>query len=147
MGSSYRHYREYQGNRYQYKMEQITVPIVMMIVIGFFTKYYWIIIVGVVMVIVVKGCKMLFQSSRQNQATCENIKSERNMEGMKSMKTTERGYLNKNNQKNNGRTDKPGTDFGQWFYDMECMNCGQKYYANGTDIWQRKCPKCQGGKP
>ena len=65
---------------------------------------------------------------------------------MNYMKTTEQGYLNKNNQKNNGRTDKPGTDFGQWFYEMECMNCGHKYYANGTDIWQRKCPKCQGGR-
>lgn len=26
---------------------------------------------------------------------------------------------------------------------MECLNCGHNYRANGTDIWQRKCPKCQ----
>ena len=34
----------------------------------------------------------------------------------------------------------------QWFYAMECQNCGHQYHANGSDIWERKCPKCQGGK-
>ena len=62
-------------------------------------------------------------------------------------KTTEVGYVNKNNQKNKGRTGQPGTDHCQWFYEMECLNCGHTYNANGSDIWQRKCPKCQGGKP
>lgn len=62
------------------------------------------------------------------------------------MKTTEKGYINKNRQKNNGKTNKLGTDYGQWFYEMECLNCEHKYYANGTDIWQRKCPQCQGGR-
>ena len=35
------------------------------------------------------------------------------------MKSTEKGYVNDNNQRNNGRTNKPGTDYGQWFYEME----------------------------
>ena len=48
------------------------------------------------------------------------------------MKSTDLGFINKNNQK---------------FYAMECLNCGHTYKANGTDIWQRKCPKCQGGRP
>ena len=61
-------------------------------------------------------------------------------------KTTITGYINKNNQRNNGRTDIPGTDYGQWFYNMVCLHCGHKYYANGSDIWLRKCPKCQGGR-
>lgn len=26
---------------------------------------------------------------------------------------------------------------------MECLDCGYKYYANGSDIWLRKCPQCQ----
>ena len=55
--------------------------------------------------------------------------------------------LNKNQQKNLGRTDKPGTDHNQYFYEMACLNCGYKYYANGSDIWHRKCPGCQGGNP
>ena len=62
-------------------------------------------------------------------------------------KSTDIGYINKNNQKNLGRTDKPGTDHNQYFYEMECLNCAFKYYANGSDIWHRKCPGCQGGKP
>ena len=61
-------------------------------------------------------------------------------------KSTEIGYINRNNQQNKGRSEKWGTDHMQWFYHMECLNCGHKYYANGSEIWQRKCPTCQGGK-
>lgn len=64
----------------------------------------------------------------------------------KAEKTTTTGYINKNNQRNNGRTDQLGTGQGQWFYDMECLYCGHRYYANGHDIWLRKCPKCQGAR-
>ena len=67
--------------------------------------------------------------------------------GDKRMKSTEKGFVNHNNQRNNGKTDKPGTGNFQWFYDMECLNCGHRYLANGHDVWLRKCPKCQGGKP
>lgn len=63
-----------------------------------------------------------------------------------STKWTETGSINSNNQRNNGKTDVPGSDNMQWFYDMECLKCGYKYHANGTDIWQRKCPNCQGGR-
>lgn len=62
-------------------------------------------------------------------------------------KYTDAGTVNRNNQRNNGKTNMPGTDNGQWFYEMECLNYGHKYYANGTDIFQRKCPNCQGGRP
>lgn len=64
----------------------------------------------------------------------------------KEMGATDIGYVNKNNQRNNGITPHEGTDNNQYFYEMECLNCGHKYYANGTDIWQRKCPACQGGR-
>ena len=60
---------------------------------------------------------------------------------------SEKGYINKNNQRNNGLTPHEGTDNNQYFYEMECLFCDHKYYANGSDIWQRKCPACQGGKP
>ena len=63
------------------------------------------------------------------------------------MSSTEKGYINENNQKNIGKTDKKGKGNFQCFYDMECLNCGNKYYAKGCDIWLRKCPNCQGGKP
>ena len=48
------------------------------------------------------------------------------------MSSTEKGYINENNQKNIGKTDKKGTGNFQWFYDMECLNCGNKYYPTIT---------------
>jgi hypothetical protein len=44
-------------------------------------------------------------------------------------------------------TGEPGTDHGQTIYQLGCSHCGHVYGANGADIWDRKCPKCQGGKP
>ena len=38
-------------------------------------------------------------------------------------KTTEKGYVNRNNQVNQGKTEEPGTDNAQWFYEMQCLNC------------------------
>lgn len=59
------------------------------------------------------------------------------------MKSTDVGYINKNNQKNHGRKCKSDNHYNQWFYEMECLDCGYKYYANGSDVWLRKCPQCQ----
>lgn len=46
------------------------------------------------------------------------------------MPSTDTGYINKNNQRNNGKTELPGTDNMQWFYQMECLKCGFVYLAN-----------------
>ena len=61
--------------------------------------------------------------------------------------TTTNGYINRNNQKVHGTRDVTGTDHGQYAYKLECLSsgCGYEYGANGTDIFQRKCPRCQGG--
>lgn len=59
--------------------------------------------------------------------------------------TTDVGYLNRNNQRNMGRTKADGTDHMQYLYTMRCENCDHEYFANGSDIFQKKCPKCQGG--
>ena len=63
--------------------------------------------------------------------------------------TTQIGYVNRNNQKVHGTRGVAGNDNCQYSYKMECMveGCGYIYGANGTDIFQRKCPRCQGGKP
>ena len=65
------------------------------------------------------------------------------------MKTTDRGYVNRNGQVNLGRTEPPraGTDFGQVVYVMRCPTCRRNYGVNGTDVWQRKCPFHQLGQP
>jgi hypothetical protein len=62
-------------------------------------------------------------------------------------KTTQIGYVNRNNQRNLGHCNEEGTDHNSTAYELECLECHHKYWANGTDVFQRKCPKCQGGVP
>ncbi len=59
------------------------------------------------------------------------------------MKTLDIGYINKNNQKNIGYRGKSETHYNQNSFEMECLDCGHKYLANGCDVWLRKCPACQ----
>lgn len=59
------------------------------------------------------------------------------------MKTLDVGYINKNNQKNLGYRGKSETHYNQNAFEMECLECGHKYLANGCDVWLRKCPLCQ----
>ena len=58
------------------------------------------------------------------------------------MKSTDAGYINKNNQKNLGYRGVSETHYNQKFFEMECLDCGHKYMANGCDVWLRKCPEC-----
>jgi len=62
--------------------------------------------------------------------------------------TTRIGYINTHGQKNLGRTEpqRAGTDHCQYVYILQCSKCGHKYGSNGSDIFQRKCPSCQGGR-
>ncbi len=60
--------------------------------------------------------------------------------------TTTIGYTNRNKQKNLGSRGLAGNDHRQYAYKLECLKCGHEYGANGTDIFQRKCPSCQHGK-
>ncbi len=61
--------------------------------------------------------------------------------------TTQPGYENRKGQVVVGRTELHGNDYGQWVYELRCKHCGLHYGANGSDIWQRKCPECRGGQP
>lgn len=62
--------------------------------------------------------------------------------------TTRVGYINRNGQKNLGHIDPPraGTDHYQNVYILQCTKCEHVYGSNGFDIFQRKCPSCQGGR-
>lgn len=62
------------------------------------------------------------------------------------IKTTDVGYINKNNQKNLGYKGVSTTHYNQSHFELECLECGHKYLANGCDIWLRKCPHCQEAK-
>ena len=61
--------------------------------------------------------------------------------------TTEIGFTNRNGQVVIRSTGQPGTDHMQYVYVLRCGNCGAEYGANGSDIFQRRCPKCQRGAP
>jgi len=59
--------------------------------------------------------------------------------------TTQPGYVNRNRQTVVRATGLPGNDHLQRIYVLKCGDCGAEYGANGSDIFQRKCPSCQGG--
>jgi hypothetical protein len=59
--------------------------------------------------------------------------------------TTRIGYENRNKQLVIEATDLPGNDYLQKVYVLRCGRCRNEYGANGSDIWQRRCPRCQGG--
>ncbi len=61
--------------------------------------------------------------------------------------TTQIGCVNRNNQRCEGHRGVVGNDHGQYAYKLVCQHCGNEYGANGTDVFQRKCPRCQNGNP
>ena len=64
-----------------------------------------------------------------------------------SQETTQSGFINRNAQRVIRDTGLPGTDHGQTAYVLECEQCQHRYAVNGSDIFERRCPKCQSGKP
>lgn len=67
----------------------------------------------------------------------------------KCARTVQPGYVNLRSQRNLGRREPvlPGTDHCQYVHILNCTICGYVYGANGSDIHERRCPSCQGGKP
>ena len=61
--------------------------------------------------------------------------------------TTTPGYHNKHGQVVVRATDLPGNDHLQRIYVLRCGQCSNEYGANGSDIFQRRCPRCDGGRP
>ena len=59
--------------------------------------------------------------------------------------TTKPGYENTNRQRVLENTGLPGNDHNAIKYRLKCLDCGHEYGANGTDIWQRKCPAHDNG--
>lgn len=61
--------------------------------------------------------------------------------------TTAPGYRNRNGQTVLRSTGLAGTDHGQSVYVLQCGGCRHEYGSNGSDIFQRRCPVCRGGRP
>ncbi len=83
---------------------------------------------------------------RADAAVVKRKRDARRERWSSAMKSTDAGYVNKNEQEVVSRTDRPN-DHGQRVYLLRCRKCHAEYGANGSDIWIRKCPLCQGGKP
>ena len=66
---------------------------------------------------------------------------------MSNRPTVQPGFENRNKQLVVRATGLPGTDHGQYVYVLRCGRCGNEYGSNGSDNFQRKCPRCQGGRP
>lgn len=121
------------------------MPIAVIIIIALLTKFSWLLILIALYIVIIPIVNTIEKRKESTEITKVSTKKEMQKVRL-DMSSTDIGHINKNNQKNIGRTDNPGNDHQQWYYNMECLNCGHVYYSNGTDIWQRKCPKCQGGK-
>lgn len=67
--------------------------------------------------------------------------------GRRARAATEPGFVNPNGQITIRNTGLRGTDHLQYIYQLACSHCGHVYGANGSDIFERQCPKCQGGRP
>ncbi len=67
---------------------------------------------------------------------------------MMAAQTSQIGDLNRNGQKLVAQTSAPGNDHNARVWVVECtmVDCGHRYGVNGTDFFQRKCPKCQSGE-
>jgi hypothetical protein len=61
--------------------------------------------------------------------------------------SVEIGAVNRNGQICLGTRGVAGTDHLQLVYRLECGHCGLIYGANGSDVHERRCPGCQGGRP
>ena len=61
--------------------------------------------------------------------------------------TTTPGYRNRHGQIVVRATGLPGNDHMQRIYVLRCEACRSEYGANGSDIFQRRCPNCGGGAP
>ena len=87
-----------------------------------------------------KGCRYVWQATRLKPRAFDTPRST-------DQQTTTAGYVNRNRQTVLRPTRLPGNDHLQFVYVLRCGDCGAEYGANGSDIFQRRCPKCQGGAP
>lgn len=57
------------------------------------------------------------------------------------------GETNRNHQQLLRLSAQPGSDYNARIWVLKCRLCSNIYGSNGTDAWERKCPKCQNGRP
>lgn len=78
-------------------------------------------------------------------SNCSELCDENAMANAPDQETTQPGFINRNAQRVIRETGLPGTDHLQTAYVLECQQCQHRYAVKGSDIFQRRCPKCQSG--
>lgn len=57
------------------------------------------------------------------------------------------GFTNRRNQTVMRKTGRAGNNYRQTVYVLKCNDCGYEYGSNGSEIFRRRCPRHDGGKP
>lgn len=57
------------------------------------------------------------------------------------------GFRNREGQQVIRKTDREGSVPGQRVFILRCTVCDHEYGANGAEVYDRLCPKCQDGPP
>ena len=89
--------------------------------------------------------KMRSRLNRKYRHSLTHAKERNTLQNVDTPQTTTPGFVNRNRQMVLRPTAFLGTDHNQRVYVLSCGHCGNQYGANGTDIFQRRCPACQGG--
>jgi len=84
-------------------------------------------------------------------AASEQIQRARKMKDMNERTSWEHvtsiGYRNREGQLVIRKTEREGSAPGQRVFILQCTVCDHEYGADGCDIYDRLCPKCQDGPP
>ena len=54
-------------------------------------------------------------------------------------------FVNRNAQRVIRAIQLSETDHRDRVYVLRCEHCGKEYATNGAEVWERRCPFCQGG--
>ena len=92
MQDSYERYREYQGNRCEYEMEQFTAPIVGILFTAIITKFWWVIIGGIVVLIMIRLWRKFFGGKAKKNVVNETIKNEKFKNGIRRQTVQSTGF-------------------------------------------------------
>lgn len=90
------------------------MPIAVIIIIALLTKFWWLLILIVLSIVIIPIVNTIEKRKESTEITKVSAKKEMQKVRL-NMSSTDIGYINKNNQKNIGRTDNPGNDHQQWY--------------------------------
>lgn len=91
------------------------MPIAAIIIMALLTKFWWLLILIALSIVIIPIVNTIEKRKESTEITKVSTKKEMQKVRL-DMSSTDIGYINKNNQKNIGRTDNPGNDHQKWYY-------------------------------